>query len=280
MRQVARALKRAARARLYGLPGVIASPDKWVFLVGCYNSGTTLLNRILARHPDISSMPTEGQFYTDQLLVPQNLGLARAWALQPELFRLTERDRDGIDVPRLKRQWQRASKPAGCPVLMEKSPPNAARIRWLNANFNNSYFVAIVRNPYATVEGMFRRSELTLAMAANQWERSNRIMLADLQQVPRGLLITYEKLTEATSDVLDQICSFLEIDMLDKSALDGVFDIHGEKGEIRNLNHLSIGRLAEEDMRQITATTLDIQTRLGYPQRGEPDAAIGPPPTP
>ena len=35
-------------------------PKKWLFLVGCYNSGTTLLRDILNEHPEIKGLPLEG----------------------------------------------------------------------------------------------------------------------------------------------------------------------------------------------------------------------------
>lgn len=38
----------------------VPRPDKWLFVVGCYNSGTTLLAEMLSRHPNISGLPTEG----------------------------------------------------------------------------------------------------------------------------------------------------------------------------------------------------------------------------
>ncbi|MBK9319321.1 MAG: sulfotransferase [Bacteroidetes bacterium] len=55
-------------------------PEKWVFILGCYNSGTTLLHKLLATHSDIGSMPNEGQFYSSQLpggeiQSPQNMGI-------------------------------------------------------------------------------------------------------------------------------------------------------------------------------------------------------------
>ena len=31
-------------------------PERWLFVVGCYNSGTTLLLNLLAQHPSVSHM--------------------------------------------------------------------------------------------------------------------------------------------------------------------------------------------------------------------------------
>lgn len=70
----------------------VPRPRKWLFLVGCYNSGTTLLAELLSRHPDISALPTEGHFITDQFVKDYDVGLPRMWAGREELFRLTEAD--------------------------------------------------------------------------------------------------------------------------------------------------------------------------------------------
>ena len=88
------AIKRM-RLAYSGAFGSIPRPDKWVFIVGCYGSGTTLLNKMLATHPMVGSLSTEGQFFTDQLPLPRNLGLSRLWALEPERFYLDESSPDG-----------------------------------------------------------------------------------------------------------------------------------------------------------------------------------------
>lgn len=71
-----------------GYIGPLPSPNKWLFIVGCYNYGTTLLHNILASHPNIRSMPGDGQYFSNQSVFPLVLGIDRAWALKPELFYL------------------------------------------------------------------------------------------------------------------------------------------------------------------------------------------------
>jgi len=45
----------------------------YLFVVGCYNSGTTLLADMLTQHPEISPLPTEGSALTDALPRPEDL---------------------------------------------------------------------------------------------------------------------------------------------------------------------------------------------------------------
>ena len=64
-----RGLKRELSVKLYKQPAIRRlvrrfysprDPEKWLFLVGCYNSGTTILRDIVASHPNVSDLPFEG----------------------------------------------------------------------------------------------------------------------------------------------------------------------------------------------------------------------------
>ena len=71
--------------------GRIPQPQKRVFLVGCYNPGTTLLLQLLDSQTSIGSPPTKGQFLTDQLATPREVGLSRLWALELDRSASTKR---------------------------------------------------------------------------------------------------------------------------------------------------------------------------------------------
>ncbi len=59
-------------SKMLRFSGTEIENKKWVFIIGCYNSGTTLLNEILASHPKISGLPDEGVMLTDQLVKPED----------------------------------------------------------------------------------------------------------------------------------------------------------------------------------------------------------------
>ena len=146
---------RSARREVKVAVTPVPRPKAWLFIVGCYNSGTTLLANLLSAHPDISVLPTEGQFLTDQLTRDYEVGLGRMWHKREDLFRLTEND-VGPDATRIKKEWGLRLDRSRA-VLVEKSPPNTPRTRWLQANFENSHFLSIVRNGYAVAEGIVRK---------------------------------------------------------------------------------------------------------------------------
>ena len=53
------------------------------------------------------------------------------------------------------------------PILLEKSTTNIIRVQSIKKTFQNSYFICIVRNPYAQVEGIMRRNNASAEYAAN-----------------------------------------------------------------------------------------------------------------
>jgi hypothetical protein len=248
----------------HGLLGPLPHPEKWIFIVGCYNSGTTLLHELLALHPSIGSMPREGQNYTDELLLPKSLGLPRLWAIEPERFYLNEQKGHKINVNRLKRQWGAHFNDVTRAVLMERSPTNSGRTRWLQKHFNNAHFIGIVRNGYAVAEGIHRKEGHSLEIAAQQWVRSNEIMLQDFEFLKNKKLIRYESLTESTSDVLIDLFQFIGLTLPDFDVANKVFKIHKELSSVRNMNYRSFEALTAEEIKIINRVAGDMLSRLGY----------------
>lgn len=238
-----------------------AKPDKWVFVVGCYNSGTTLLHDVVKQHPDIASLPKEGQYCTDQLLQPKSIGLARAWALQPERFQMHN---SNADVARIKKQWALQMQPTGKTVYLEKSIPNAARIDWLNSNFENAYFVAIVRNGYAVAEGIRRKSTRSLDDAAQQWQNANQIMIDDLDKIPNSHLISYEDFTEHPEQTTAAVFKFLGLADCPEVSGQTQWSIHGVNSKITNMNHRSFDKLTGDDIQVIEKCASPMLERFGY----------------
>jgi len=245
-------------------------PSKcWLFLVGCYNSGTTLLAQLLARHPDIASFPTEGHFITSQFVKDYDVGLPRMWARGEHLFRLTEQD-EGPDAERIKKEWG-VRLDRRKPVFLEKSPPNTARTRWLQSYFAPAKFVAIVRNGYAVAEGIRRKADprhlpesWPIEDCARQWVRSNEILREDSPYLDHVLWVSYESLTESPKEVLNSIARFAGLPDLAELELDRALSVHEREQPLANLNHESIERLNAQDVAAITRVAGPALREFGY----------------
>jgi hypothetical protein len=238
-------------------------PEKWVFIVGCYNSGTTLLHRLLARHPLIGSMPNEGQFYSDVLPRGRDLGLPRLWAIKPEAFHLKETS-GTYDVDKLMRQWAWMYNDIRKPVLIEKTILHAARTRWLQQHFPNSYFIALFRHGYAVAEGIRRKENHSIEQCITQWTVSNLMLLDDLQYIKNKISITYESLTADPAAIMKQLTDFIGIAPLGTEVFTDEFEIHKSKSGIENKNADSVSRLSPSEIAVMNTIGGEAFQKLGY----------------
>ncbi len=241
----------------------------WVFLVGCYNSGTTLLAELLGQHSSISALSTEGHFITDQFVKDYDIGLPRMWVDREDLFRLNEDD-TGPDPLRVKKEWAMRLD-LKKPVLLEKSPPNSAKMRWLQKHFENAHFVGIMRNGYAVAEGITRKADpkhlidsWPIEQSAYQWKRSNEVMQHDARHLKKFMWVTYEDLADDTAATLDKITDFIGIDKFEAFESNRKWSIHERDEEMRNMNDESIIRLTPPQIKSINDVAGDMLDAFGY----------------
>lgn len=246
----------------------------WVFLVGCYNSGTTLLAELLGQHPEISALETEGHFITDQFIKDYDIGLPRMWVEREDLFRLDENS-TGPDPLRVKKEWAMRLD-LRKPVLLEKSPPNSAKTRWLQAHFENARFVGIIRNGYAVAEGITRKADpkhlkdsWPIEMSARQWQRSNQVLLEDEPFLKHFLWVSYEELAADTAGTLNKITRFIGVDEFKDFEEDRSWSIHERDEKVRDMNEESIARLTDEQIRRINEVAGEMLDHFGYRRLGQ-----------
>ena len=262
------------KRRFAGRFGALPQNKKWVFIISCTNSGSTVLHELLAAHPDIASMRFEGQHYQDQLPLPTEDDAQRLWALTPK-YRLDENSKANIDVNRIKRQWSHFMNYPTRGFYLEKSPPNAVRTRWLQKHFPQAYFIALVRNGYAVAEGIARRTGVGLEAAARQWNTCLDVMLDDFTHLERKILIRYEDLIESPDAVIARVLTFLGTGDKVTSVREREYRIHGQVQAVsRQMNERSIGSLSEVDLALIEDIAERNLRRFGYlAQRAE--VAVG-----
>ena len=241
----------------------------WVFLVGCYNSGTTLLAELLGQHPSISALPTEGHFITDQFVKDYDIGLPRMWVAREDLFCLSENDQ-GPDPVRVKKEWGMRLDLAK-PVLLEKSPPNTPKTRWLQAHFENAHFIGMLRNGYAVAEGITRKADprhlregWPIEMSAYQWKRSNEILQRDSQHLKHFMWVKYEDLVADTVGTLNRITDFIELPGFERFESDQSWTIHERNEKVRDMNSESISRLSRVQIDHINQVAGELIESFGY----------------
>jgi len=249
---------------------------KYVFILGCYNSGTTLLNHIIGAHPEISSLPTEGLALTSGLTRPEDFGWPRMWHMCADKVRLNEDSRipDPMRVRKDWSFWYDKKKQ----IYLEKSIPNSAKIKWLEKNFDSPYFIWIIRNGYCVAEGIKRRSMniekndfrykkcgYPIAMCAKQWVVNNSVIEKDSESVKNVIKITYEDLVDNLEETAEGIFKWLPVKQKRiKLGKIGEFAFHNETRPIKNMNPESFARLTKSDIKEINLAAGDYLSRCGY----------------
>jgi hypothetical protein len=248
----------------------------WVFILGLNNSGTTLLERILRRHRDVRFLPHEGQFLTRALPNPVTYEVGQSWTRRLDVFRMTE-DSGGWDHHRVKWDWleKYEDRPG---FLLEKSPPNTVRSRWLQKHFPPARFLAITRSPFASVEGILRRKgrdRISAEEAALHYSRGVGTMLDDLGHLEHVLFLRYEDLCEDVDGTVRRMGDLLGAPEGFPDLEGAVFEVHNASGEpmpITNMNAGSVERLRPDELDTIARVTADVRARLGYPDPRDANA--------
>jgi len=212
---------------------------KPIFVIGCSNSGTTILWDAIKSHKGISGPSIEGQ---DLSGMPKEMvhwlgnTTFRLWA--HHIFSQGEEETPGSNlfyyvneknwtselVSRIEEVYLCHIKPGT--RLCDKSPAHTLRARFLQACFPDAYFIGIVRDPYASAEGI-RRKRLydldrpkfkglitTIGDAAEQWHNANRVIKSygELNLLERLLVVKYEDLVRNPETTLHKVFDFCQLE--------------------------------------------------------------------
>jgi Sulfotransferase family len=245
---------------------LLADQHHWLFILGLNNSGTTLVHDLLKSHPAMRWLPNEGQYLTSALPLPRTYGVPRNFSRRMDIFHWTEVD-DPAPALRIKYDWAPYYQPRPG-ILLEKTPPNILRSRWLQQNFQPSRFLGIIRHPYAVCEGIRRREGHSIEEAALHWVRSNECLLNDGTLLRHFLCFRYEDLCLEPAEHLRKIEAFLDLDVaFDLTGLAKPRHIHNIDAKpqfIHNFNERSLQQLSAADTAIIDQIAGPLMERVGY----------------
>jgi hypothetical protein len=193
--------------------------NQLLFLGGLHRSGTTLLARLLAAHPDVSGFSDtgvpadEGQLLQSVYPPASVYGGPGRFGFAPESH-LTESDplASEENARRLYEEWSRHWD-LSRPVLLEKSPPNLLKTRFLQALFPGSPFVVILRHPIpvSLATARWRRTRRYHRLLEH-WLRCHELFTADRERLERVHVVRYEELVREPEPVLRGIFEFLGLE--------------------------------------------------------------------
>ena len=190
-----------------------------VFLAGLHRSGTTLLARLLAAHPQVSGFSDsgapadEGQHLQSVYPSDHEHGRPGRFGFAPEMH-LTESSPlvSEQSAATLFEEWS-PHWDLSRPLLLEKSPPNLLKTRFLQALFPNSAFVVLVRHPIpvSLATARWRRTRRYHRLLEH-WLRCHALFEADRDRLERVYVTQYEQLVREPEAVLQGIFEFLELE--------------------------------------------------------------------
>ena len=194
---------------------MLINNHKYVFIAGLHRSGTTLLADCLKQHPDISSFANtgfpkdEGQFLQSVYPPAREYGGPGKFGFCQEMH-LTEGSNliNNGNRDKLYKEWSRYWDTTK-PILMEKSPPNILKTRFLQEIFNDSYFLVITRHPLAVSLATQKWSFSTLEELLLHWAICHKIFLEDLPYLKKCLIIKYEDLTSNLDSTLVNVYGYI-----------------------------------------------------------------------
>nr|WP_271711532.1 sulfotransferase [Marinigracilibium pacificum] len=256
------------------MTGSEIKPEKWVFIVGCYNSGTTLLTEILSKSNELDVLPDEGVMLTDVLPRPEDFGWRRMWYKCESEMKISNAEINSV-LKRMKRHWSHFTNNKK-KIIVEKSISNSARMEFFSKNLDNVYFIHLIRDGYAVTEGIQRKakpmeevknefgSNYDISLAVNQWKRSLEVINNAKSNISNLIEVKYEDLTSSPKTQIDRITSFLGISPIKEENLSGAFEVHGNKKKISNQNEKSYSRLSESDWQLINKLAEKELIQYGY----------------
>lgn len=181
-----------------------------VFVGGLHRSGTTLLADLIAAHPLASGFSgtgvpaDEGQHLQDVYPTARSLGGPGRFGMTPAAHMTESHELVSAESrARLLAAWE-PHWDLGKQVLVEKSPPNLLRTRFLQALFPGATFAIVVRHPIPVTLATARwRKTRRLGPLFEHWLRYHELFAADEARLERVEVVRYEDLV-ADPDVCVQ----------------------------------------------------------------------------
>ena len=194
-----------------------------MFIGGLHRSGTSLLHRCLAGHPQITGFrhtgvpEDEGQHLQSVFPTARDVGGPGRFCLNrggcmDERSPLVSADSREQLLAEWGRYWD-ASKP----VRIEKSPPTLVRTRFLQALFPGAAFLIMIRHPLVVSLATQRWTRQPLDQLLRHWLACHRCFWRDRRRLRRVRVVRYEALVQAPPQTLSGLFQFIGVAPADAS---------------------------------------------------------------
>ena len=190
-----------------------------VFIIGIHRSGTTILSHFLGEQAAISGFENtgfpsdEGQYLQTVFPIDVDFGGVGKFAFKKK-FAYTEASELVTEANRKSliegwcKHWDLSKS-----ILVEKSPPNIIRTRFLQAMFPNAKFITIFRHPIAVSYATQKWAKTSFRQLLKHWTTAHKIYLKDRPKLKQEFCFTYEELVSNPEKILSALSDFIGIDI-------------------------------------------------------------------
>jgi hypothetical protein len=214
---------------------------KYLFVLCSHNSGSTLLWKFYQTSPHVAALPGEGQWVE---------------GVEPIMRDKPWDKTHPFDWAAIETEWNKHWDLEKS-ILLEKTPQNLVRAFDIEKHFPDSYFVVMVRNPYAYCEGSKRKylKEWSYRSIAERWIEHTHMQMENIQGLKHVIGFTYEELTADSTAIAEKSLEFLpELETLDPNFTFAMYSVYGYvPRRATNFNAAQIARLSDADLAEINA---------------------------
>ena len=189
-----------------------------LFIGGLHRSGTSLVHDLIREHPQVSGFTDtgvpkdEGQHLQSLMRSAHDYGGPGRFAFNPDSHLTEATPVSATDRDLLVRSWS-SHWDLQSPVLVEKSPPNLIRSRFLTRLFPNARLLFVVRHPIPVSLATLKWSKTTPLELLLHWHVAHKTLLLDLVHVhDRAMVIRYEDLVSNQGRQLGRIWDWLSME--------------------------------------------------------------------
>lgn len=190
---------------------------RYVFVGGLHRSGTSLVTRLLARHPQVAAISgapvpeNEGVYLQGAIPHTAQHGRPLHFATDPAQHLVEGCRYDMLDTRlRLEADWAPWFDPTR-PWRVEKSPVNLTRARLYQQLFPLAQFVMVLRHPQAVAAAMAKWTDAPPSQIVEHWLEAHERLAIDLSYLHSVMVLRYEDIVADPAATARALYEFLRL---------------------------------------------------------------------
>ena len=198
---------------------------RFCFVAGLHRTGTSLLTRILAAHPEISAISgspapeDEGCYLQGAIPHTARHGIPGEYATNPEEHHIEGTRYDRLETrERMLADWSPWFD-GDARWWVEKSPVNLLRMRLYQQLFPMAQFIVILRHPQVMAHALSKWTERDISALSEYGIDAYERAAADAEFLHSVLFVRYEDLVAEPEQVRRSLFAFLDLDDHDPQIL-------------------------------------------------------------